>query len=208
MKILALELSSGQGSIAWLENDREPFVRIFANDRKHSGLFFENLQLCSREFGVPDGIVVGLGPGSYAGARIAIATAIGLRAASATKLIGIASICGMDTAAREYCVIGDARRASFFFGRVIDGRLLEGPSLYSGVELEMKIRELSLPLYASGPVPQFPQATLAYPSARRLAAVARDQVGEIPNTQSLEPIYLREPHITVPRASRVTTIHQ
>ena len=54
MKILALELSSGQGSVAWLENDREPFVRIFANDRKHSGLFFENLQICSREFGTPD----------------------------------------------------------------------------------------------------------------------------------------------------------
>ena len=77
MKILALELSSGQGSVAWLENDREPFVRIFANDRKHSGLFFENLQLCSRKFGAPDTIVVGLGPGSYAGVRIAIATAVG-----------------------------------------------------------------------------------------------------------------------------------
>src|ERR1700730_16258820 len=104
MKILALELSSGQGSLAWLEDGREPFVRIFANDRKHSGLFFENLQICSREFGTPDAIVVGLGPGSYAGVRIAIATAVGLRAASATKLVGIASICGMNTVARQYCV--------------------------------------------------------------------------------------------------------
>src|SRR5436190_23332430 len=51
MKILALELSSGQGSIAWLEDGRDNFVRTFANDRKHSGLFFENLQLCSRERG-------------------------------------------------------------------------------------------------------------------------------------------------------------
>ena len=208
MKILALELSSGQGSVAWLENNREPFVRIFANDRKHAGLFFENLQLCSREFGAPDVIVVGLGPGSYAGTRIAIATAVGLRAASATKLIGIASICGMDTAAPEYCVIGDARRASFFFGRVIDGRLMEGPSLYSGVELEIKIMESSVPLYSSEPLAQFPKARLAYPSALRLAAVARDQVGEIANTQSLEPIYLREPHITVPKASRASAIHQ
>jgi tRNA threonylcarbamoyl adenosine modification protein YeaZ len=208
MKILALELSSGQGSIAWLENNSEGFVRIFANDRKHSGLFFENLQLCSREFGAADVIVVGLGPGSYAGVRIAIATAVGLRAASATKLIGVASICGMDTAAREYCVIGDARRASFFFGRVIDGRLMEGPSLYSGVELGMKIMESSVPLCASEPLPQFPKATLAYPSARRLAAVARDQICEIADTQSLEPIYLREPHITVPKESRASAISQ
>jgi len=208
VKILALELSSGRGSVAWLEHDREPFVRIFANDRKHSGLFFENLQLCSREFGAPDTIVVGLGPGSYAGVRIAIATAVGLRAASATNLIGIASICAMDPAAREYCVIGDARRASFFFGRVVDGRLMEGPSLHSSVDLERKIMESSVPLYASEPLPQFPKATLAYPSARRLVAVARDKVDEIADTQSLEPIYLREPHITVPKASRAAAIRQ
>src|SRR5438105_503749 len=106
MKILALELSSGQGSIAWLDNDREPFLRFFANDRRHSGLFFQNLQLCSREFGPPHTIVVGLGPGSYAGVRIAIATALGLRAPSPTRLLGLASICGMDTPASEYRVIG------------------------------------------------------------------------------------------------------
>jgi tRNA threonylcarbamoyladenosine biosynthesis protein TsaB len=171
-------------------------------------LFFENLQRCSREFGAPDTIVVGLGPGSYAGVRIAIATAVGLRAASVTKLIGIASVCGMDTAARAFCVIGDARRASFFFGRVSDGRLTEGPSLHSRVELEMKIEESNVPLYASEPLPQFPGAALVYPSARRLAEVARHQAGEIADSQSLEPIYLRAPHITVPKASRASAIDQ
>jgi tRNA threonylcarbamoyladenosine biosynthesis protein TsaB len=208
MKFLALEFSSGQGSIAWLEEGREPFVRIFANDRKHSGLFFENLQLCSREFGAPDTIVVGLGPGSYAGVRIAIAAAVGLRAASAAKLVGIASVRGMDTAARDYCVIGDARRESFFFARVRDGRLLEGPSLHSRPELEMKIVESEVPLYASEPLPQFPKAALAYPSALGLAEVARDQAGEIADTGSLEPIYLREPHITVPKAPSITAINR
>lgn len=206
MKILALELSSGQGSIAWSENGREPFVRTFANDRKHSGLFFENFQFFSREFGAPNAIVVGLGPGSYAGVRIAIATAIGLRAASAAKLIGIASIRGMETAAPEYCVIGDARRASFFFGRVRDRRLMESPSLHSLMELETKIGESSVPVYASELLPQFSKATLAYPSAGKLAEVARDQAGEIAETQSLEPIYLREPHITVAKASRVSAV--
>jgi len=206
MKILALELSSGQGSVAWLDGGREPFVRTFANDRKHSGLFFETLQLCSREFGAPDAIVVGLGPGSYAGVRIAIATAIGLRAASGAKLIGIASIRGIETTAREFCVIGDARRVSFFFGRVRDGRLVEGPSLHSLVELERKISEAIVPVYTSEPLPQFPQAALAYPSAGKLADVARDQAGEIAETRLLEPIYLREPHITVAKASRVSAL--
>ncbi len=200
MKVLALELSSGQGSIAWRENDRDPFIRTFANDRKHSGLFFENLQRCSREFGAPDTIVIGLGPGSYAGVRIAIATAVGLRAASAAKLIGVPSICAIDSAAREYCVIGDARRQSFFFARVTDGRLLEGPSLHAAAEAEKKISEFRSPVYASALLPQFPQALLAFPSARRLAELARAQIKEIPDSRSLEPIYLHQPHVTVPKA--------
>lgn len=208
MKILALELSCGQGSVAWIEGDREPFVRIFANDRKHSGLFFENLQLCSREFGAPDTIVVGLGPGSYAGVRIAIAAAVGLRAASGATLMGIPSICAIETVAREYCVIGDARRASFFFGRVSDGGVVEGPALHSRAELEAKITDSSVPLYASELLPQFPKAVLAYPSARRLAEGARDQAGEIADTRSLEPIYLREPHITMPRVPSPAAINR
>ena len=205
MKLLALELSGGQGSVAWLGVD-EPCVCSFANDRKHSGLFFENLQLCLQRVGAPEAIVVGLGPGSYAGVRIAIATALGLRAASAAKLAGIPSICAVETAAHEYCVIGDARRESFFFGRIRDGRLTEGPSLHSRLELERKITESSLPLYTSEPLPQFPQAALVYPSARRLAELAQEQAGEIADTQSLEPIYLRGPHITVPKTSLTTPI--
>jgi tRNA threonylcarbamoyladenosine biosynthesis protein TsaB len=206
MKILALELSSGQGSIAWLEDDREPFVRTFANDRKHSGLFFENLQLCSREFGAPDAIVVGIGPGSYAGVRIAIATALGLRTASTAKLAGIPSVCAIETTAGEYCVIGDARRESFFFGRIKNGRMTEGPSLHSGGELERKIEELDVPLHTCESLPQFPRAELAYPSARRLAEVARDRIGELADTRSLEPIYLRAPHITVPKVAPMPAI--
>jgi tRNA threonylcarbamoyladenosine biosynthesis protein TsaB len=208
MKILALELSSGQGSIAWREDEREPFSRAFSNDRKHSGLFFENLQHCSREFGAPDTIAVGIGPGSYAGVRIAIATAVGLRVASATKLIGIPSICAIDPAEREYCVVGDARRQSFFFARVNDGRLTEGPSLHSAAEVEKKILEARVPVYTSAPLPQFPKVQLAYPSALRLAELARDQIEEIPDSRSLEPIYLREPHITVPKASPITAINR
>jgi tRNA threonylcarbamoyl adenosine modification protein YeaZ len=208
MKTLALEMSTAQGSIAWREDDEVLFGGRFAADRKHSGAFFESVRQCLKRFGRPEKIIVGLGPGSYAGVRIAIAAAVGLRAASAARLAGIPSICGIDTTARDYCVIGDARRDSFFFGRVRDGRLMAGPSLHSGVELEVKISGSIVPVYASELLPQFPKATLAYPSAGKLAEVARNQAGEIADIRSLEPIYLREPHITVPKASRASAIHQ
>ena len=203
MKTLAFELSSGQGSIALVENGEALFERSFPNDRKDSGAFFENVELCLRQFGAPEEIVVGLGPGSYAGVRIAIASAIGLRSAVGAKLVGIASICALDVKERDYCVIGDARRQSFYLARVGDGgRLTEGPALMAAHDLQTKISEAAVPVYSSEKLPQFPQAKPAYPVARRLAELARLQSPEIVDTRPLEPIYLREPHITTPRDVR------
>jgi len=199
VKMLTLEMSTAYGSIAWRENAKALFDCQFAADRKHSGAFFDNLQLCLERFGRPEQIVVGLGPGSYAGVRIAIATAIGLRSATRTKLSGIPSICALDVEAAHYCVIGDARRQSFFFARVKKGALAEGPILESAAELETRIENLKLPLYASERLPQFPVAQLGYPSAGRLAEVASLRAGEIDAV--LEPIYLREPHITVAKTT-------
>ena len=199
MKILALEMSTAQGTIAWREDGEPLFDCRFAADRKHSGAFFENVQLCLKRFGRPEQIIVGLGPGSYAGVRIAIATAVGLRSATKAKVTGIPSICALDVEASEYCAIGDARRQSFFFARVENGQLAEGPILESTAELEARLQKLTLPVYASEGLPQFPVAKLAYPSADRLTEVAGLQAGDIDG--ALEPIYLREPHITVAKAT-------
>ena len=203
MTVLALELSTGHGSIAWITDGEGPSVRTFANDRKHSGLFFENVQSCLREIGQPNQIVVGLGPGSYAGVRIAIATAVGLRAASGSKLIGLPSICAMEVSVSDYSVIGDARRASFFFARLIDRRLVDGPSLFSVRDLELKISDVTEPVLISELVPEFPNTLLAYPSAVQLALLAKNRVSEMVETEVLEPIYLREPHVTVPKAKKI-----
>ena len=206
MKIFALELSSAQGSIAWHENDREPFERTIPNNRKHSGMFFETLQFFSKQFGAPDLIVVGLGPGSYAGVRIAIAAAVGLRLANGAKLVGLPSICALDTKASDYWVIGDARRQSFFSALISNGELKEGPALHSATELELKLADCVLPVYASETLSQFSQAILAFPSARRLAELLRDQSHRITDNQTLEPIYLREPHITWPETAQASAI--
>jgi tRNA threonylcarbamoyladenosine biosynthesis protein TsaB len=202
MKRLAFELSSGQGSIALLENGEALFERSFPNDRKDSGAFFETVQLCLKEFGSPGEIVVGLGPGSYAGVRIAIASAIGLRTAVGAMLRGIASICALNVEERDFCVIGDARRQSFYLARVKEGRLSEGPTLMAAHDLQTRVSEATVPVYSSEKLPQFPQAKLAYPVARRLAELARLQSAEIDDTRPLEPIYLREPHITTPKEVR------
>ena len=202
MKTLALELSSGRGSIALIESGEVLLDRSFSNDRKHSGAFFESVEFCLQQPGAPEEIVVGLGPGSYAGVRIAIATALGLRTAVSAKLVGIASICALDVDDRDYCVIGDARRQSFYLARVSNGTLIDGPTLMTATELEARITVATMPVYSSEQLAQFPLAKLAYPAARRLAELARLQSNEIDDTRPLEPIYLREPHITTPKEPR------
>ena len=172
------------------------------NDRKNSSAFFENLAQVRQQFGLPDTIIVGLGPGSYAGTRIAISAAIGLQAASKARLLGFPSICAIENA--DYCVIGDARRQSFFFARVCKQELIEGPSLFSEDALRNKIEILddSMAVFCSESLPQFPRAAIRYPSAEVLARLARDSDRKC-KLPPLEPIYLREPHITLPKAQRV-----
>src|ERR1700731_208812 len=221
MKILALELSSARGSLALLDGDKLVFSREWANDRKNSGPFFEHLAEVHRKFGKPDTIIVGLGPGSYAGTRIAISAAVGLPLVGGTgsvpsdaktelvgrhggrpsiRLIGFPSICAIDCDSAEYCVIGDARRQTFFFARVRDNNLAEGPTLMSEAELREKMDKFDgkMSIFATEKLPQFDRAEVRYPSAKVLAQLASDPKGNFA-LPPLEPIYLREPHITVPK---------
>ena len=200
MKILALELSSAQGSIALLDNDKVEFDREWPNDRKNSGPFFESLAEMHKQFGKADTIIVGLGPGSYAGTRIAISAAIGLQAASRARLIGFPSICAIEYDAAEYCVIGDARRQTFFFARVRDNNLAEGPDLMSEAELREKLDKLDrkMSIFTTEKLSQFERAEVRYPEAKLLAKLAADPKREFAQPP-LEPIYLREPHITIPK---------
>src|SRR5256886_6952370 len=176
MKTLALELSSARGSIALFDGDKEEFFREWPNDRKNSGPFFEHLADEQKQFGKADTIIVGLGPGSYAGTRIAISAAIGLQTASQARLVGFPSICAMECDASEFCVIGDARRQTFFFARVRENNLAEGPMLMSEAELREKTDKLDrkMSIFATEKLPQFERAAICYPSAKVLARLALD----------------------------------
>jgi tRNA threonylcarbamoyladenosine biosynthesis protein TsaB len=199
MRILALELSTARGSLAWLDGKIE-FTYEWPNDRKNSAAFFENLQAVQRKFGAPKTIVVGLGPGSYAGTRIAISAAIGIQLSCDARLVGYPSICAMECDAQEYCVIGDARRKSFFFARVLTSEVIEGPTLLSELELKAKIesRDPATPVFSSELLPQFHRPLISFPSALILARLAKEPRRRF-CLPPLEPIYLREPHITMPK---------
>jgi tRNA threonylcarbamoyladenosine biosynthesis protein TsaB len=200
VKILALELSSARGSVAWQDGDLE-WTRDWANDRKNSGEFFHFLMEVQKEFGPADRIVVGLGPGSYAGTRIAISAAIGLQLVSNAELVGLSSLCAIECDGPEYAVVGDARRQSFFLA-VVRHRVMSAPlALQTEIELRAALKALKtrMPIFSVEALPQFEGVAVRHPSARLLAKLARE-----PNRgfvlPPLEPMYLREPHITTPKS--------
>jgi tRNA threonylcarbamoyladenosine biosynthesis protein TsaB len=199
VKILALELSSARGSIAWRDGNLD-WAREWPNDRKNSGEFFRNLAEAQKQFGPPDRIVVGLGPGSYAGTRIAISTAIGLHLAAQAELIGLSSLCAIECDAMDYAVVGDARRQSFFLGRVRDRILPAPPALKTEAELRAALPALSAegPVFAVEALRQFEAVPVRFPSAGILAQLAADKNRAFV-LPPLEPMYLREPHITTPK---------
>jgi tRNA threonylcarbamoyl adenosine modification protein YeaZ len=199
VKILALELSSARGSLAWQDGEVD-FAREWANDRKNSGEFFRALSDVQKRFGAPDRIVVGLGPGSYAGTRIAISAAIGLRFAPKAELVGLPSLCAFDRINPEYAVVGDARRQTFFLAEVRHNILLAPPQLQNEAELQTALDGLSMrmPVFAAEDLPQFKGISVRHPSAQILARLAQHAKTAFV-LPPLEPMYLREPHITAPK---------
>jgi tRNA threonylcarbamoyladenosine biosynthesis protein TsaB len=200
MKALAFDLSTREGSIAVADDDRLIVSRQWANDQRHSAPFFHALDQIIREYSLPETIIVGTGPGSYTGTRIAISAAVGLHATTGATLCGLPSISAI-SADGDYAVLGDAKRSSFFFARVRDGRLLKDAELMAEPDIAARISQTTIPIYTSDHLPQFEQAKLRFPSAALLC----QRAWEFPRNlvrAPLSPIYLREPHITVARAKK------
>jgi tRNA A37 threonylcarbamoyladenosine modification protein TsaB len=129
--------------------------------------------------------------------RIAISAAIGLSVATGAELLGIPSVAALEEG--EYLAVGDARRAAYSFAHVRDGEMVSGPMLLTREELEGRLG--ALPVYSSEEL-DLPGVQIRFPQVDRLGRLAVE--GRcIHSRGTLEPIYLREPHITAPKAVQV-----
>jgi len=205
MITLAIDTSTLRGSVALLVDSEFVLSETFVADRTHSASLFTTLEKARALVPTVDQVAIGLGPGSFAGVRIAIAAALGLQLALGCRLIGIPSAAVLDTTADEFLVIGDARREAFYFTRVHDGVCMEGPLLASESELRARIEARgAAPVFATGTLAGFPEVQIGLPSAEKLARLSAAGRG-IVQQDEIEPIYLREPHITFPRPVRATS---
>ena len=202
MKLLGFDLSTRRGTIVLVNGSKILCARDWPNDRRNSAPFFAALNEIICEHGAPEAIVVGLGPGSYTGTRIAISAGIGLQATTGAALTGLSSLSSMSEE-NEYIVIGDAKRASFFFATISGGLFATEPDLLSQNEMNERISSITtVPIYTSDELPQFTKLQLRFPLARLLCLRAQRFPQNLARAP-LAPIYLREPHITTPRPAQI-----
>lgn len=201
--ILALDLSTAQGVLFLSQHGRVLFEASFQSERSHNAQVFAPLAEALTH--VPENeravVVVGTGPGSYTGVRIAIAAAQGVGLSRNWPVIGQPSIC---TASLEaYSVLGDARRGMFYHARVENGHLVRPPLLVTAQEAaELVEQGGSWVSFDSRPPAGFPDLPLRRPDAGRLGQiVSRLTAAEILDLSArpLEPFYLQEAFITTAR---------
>ncbi len=198
MRILAIETSTDTASLAGWHSGQQLWGEDFPAKRSLSGELAPRIAVGLEVLGGVDRIVVGLGPGSYAGVRIAIATAMGLQAVFGCELLGIPSPVAMQPLGAHFVVVGDARRGSWYFSEVIGGRCVIGPELVGSIEaVAARLAAAGVPLIMSEEASVGWSPLIVTPQASVLAHAASAGCGII-QSGALEPLYLRDAYITRP----------
>ena len=202
MKILALEFSSSQRSVAVLDSPERVSEVVETGTGATASLVMIEEALCQAalEREQIDCLAVGLGPGSYSGIRSAIALAQGWRLARGVRLLGISSAECIAAQARIDGVIGqvsviiDAQREEFYLATYE----LSSNGYHEIEPLRIVTREELQRSIANGNVPIGPEVTrwfasgkIAFPRAATLGRLALNRADFVAG-EKLEPIYLRE----------------
>jgi tRNA threonylcarbamoyladenosine biosynthesis protein TsaB len=200
MKILALEFSSAQRSVAVAQPGRtEEVIETGSHGPNALGMIAEALRASGLEREQIECLAIGLGPGSYTGIRSAIALAQGWQLALGTRLLGISSVECLATQARDEGYAGkvaiaiDAQRGEFYLATYDLGEKvpqeIEPLLLASLAEVQKRERAGQIVI---GPdlAGSFPGSREILPRAATLGQIALGRTDFVPG-EKLEPIYLR-----------------
>ncbi len=206
MKILAIEFSSAQRSVAVLQDS--------AGGKPSIAEVVETGSLSTQAFGMIEGalraaelereqiecVAVGLGPGSYTGIRAALALAQGWQLARPIKALGISSAdviaaqAQADGTRGNVSVVIDAQRGEFYLARYelgdVGWRGIQPLRLVARAEIEQRQSGGDLVM---GPEAGkwFPHGRAVFPRAAMLAQLAAKR-SDFVRADALEPLYLRE----------------
>jgi tRNA threonylcarbamoyladenosine biosynthesis protein TsaB len=188
VRTLSLENATSTGSLVIAEDERI----LFEADFSGSAELAVQLQQAVRTGPDVQEIVVGIGPGSYTGLRVAIASALGLALARGWQKYGCPSVLGYPEPA--YRVVGDARRGMLFLAEIAGHEFKRAPHLIPRSDLRNEIEaDAQTPIFTVDPLSEYPEIPVKRPRAAYL--LSRRSSWEPLGV----PIYLKDPHVTTPR---------
>jgi tRNA threonylcarbamoyladenosine biosynthesis protein TsaB len=230
-RLAAIETSTALGSVALFEGG----VLIAEEMARVSNAHGESLlpmvsALFQRHGWQPRDVrrwAVGVGPGSFTGVRIAVATAKGIALATGAELVGITSLdalaCGVARGAddrRVVVAVVPAGKAEVFVQASRAGQCLVPPSHFPATTVAGALADaLAAVEDAAGVVvvgeaaraidwsALGPSVGFAFESPYdlpRAASAGRLALARAPDdADALEPVYVRPPEITLPKGGRV-----
>lgn len=200
MNILAIETSVPHASLCLYADGETVSRSTWTAERNHDAYLFPALQQAMDALGdrpLHD-IVVGAGPGSYGGVRVALAAAVGIATVKGAAPVAVCSWAQLATDGA--CVVSDARRGGWTLRRP-DGdiTILTTEQLLAELESGTRIRSTEpAGTFAAKSLPQ-PAEEGVTPTAEGLVqtwlAMTDEERAET-RRRPAEPIYVRPPHIT------------
>ncbi len=207
--ILAIDNSTMYGNVALTSPDGLLAERILLSRLTHSKRLLASLAdiLTESELDWPqlDAVAICLGPGSFTGLRIGLATAKGIAMATGLPLIGISSLDGLASqlpfASQQICPILDARKHEIYaalYGSSASGEV-ERTSDYLVMPPEQLVEKIDRPTIfvgdgvnvygeylkeALGPKALFAPEHIIFP---RAAAIAKLALSHYHREQFLDP---------------------
>ncbi len=222
MRLAAIDTSTALGSVALVEDGR----LVVEDSRRVSNAHGESLlPMVSALFasaGWSPGDVarwgVGIGPGSFTGCRIGVATAKGIVMATGAEIVGVTSLdalaFGLDPADLVVSVVRGGK-GELFLQAKRRGELVVSPShlRIADIAHRLAVLEPSGRIVVAGeaaaevdwaPLEGRVSLVLEPPhDAPRAAVIARIALTAAPeDADALEPLYVRPPEITVPKGPK------
>ncbi|PSR28193.1 MAG: tRNA (adenosine(37)-N6)-threonylcarbamoyltransferase complex dimerization subunit type 1 TsaB [Sulfobacillus thermosulfidooxidans] len=218
MRVLGFDASGQTLSVGYIEGDAVLADLYWQRPKTAGSHLVAWIEMIVKEFGRPDGISVGIGPGSFTGVRIALSAAKALAYAWNVPVVGISSL-----QAWAYSIKG-------YQGKVFVSSEKRGPAFYAGLYFlghnpfpEVIIPDwavnqflpdlfpLSEPVAIVGPVAadrSYSYQVSSHPISlqcpilgSRVAFLgqSRLQLGQVDDPMTLAPLYIRPPAISTPR---------
>ncbi len=222
MRLCAVDTSTALGSVALYEDER----LVAEEARRVSHAHGESLlpmidALFARTGWKPKDVArwcVGIGPGSFTGVRIGVATVKGIVLGTGAELVGVSSLEAlaapameqMDQEEGEVLAAVDAIRGEVYLQLVgpktSEPVCLAPDAIAPWLDALSAGADLVLVGEAAAKIPELAGRTLvrrtegenALPHARGVALVGRTRTPAAP--ELIEPLYVRPPEITMPRA--------